>query len=225
MLYWDYETPESRTAGAIAPERLSLAYGERAPDSPYADKSYASRWRAIEEGYVTQPGDCPPVRLIAHYGYAVRCPGKVRLRRLEQRLGSRDFKLDCARFGIAEVGGDIWPQSDSGFIASWIAGSEFVKIQTGIVVYFRADHYLYQGPLPNTALSNLLNVEVMAGLEQAVESRRVNINGNQYGYAQLNIIVRLPPVGSMCEIETGDLLAWFFPVPGTNSITLERMTK
>jgi hypothetical protein len=213
MLYWDYENAECRAAGAIPPKPLVLPYGKQSSNSPFISRDYTKIWRAIESGYKTEPSDCPPIRLIAHYGFSVSCPGKVFIRRLPEEMRFRNFQSERAMFGIVEVGGDPWPKSDSGFIASWIAGSEFVKIQTGILIFFPTGYYLYQGPLPNTILLEQPNINVMAGLEYATPKRMTEINGKQYGVVNLNIIVRLPALEKTVSLNPGELLAWFFVVP------------
>ncbi len=221
MLYWNYQSVQCRDAGAIPPEPISLPYGKRSKQSPFSSKDYTTVWRAIENGYITQPSDCPPVRLIANYGFSVCSPGKVIIRRLPKHLPLRGFESDRAMFGFAEVGGDPWPNSDSGFIASWIAGSEFVKVQTGIVIFFPTDCYLYQGPLPNTSLLSQPNIDVMAGLEYPSKERVVEINGKYYGTANLNIIVKLPQGEETITLKSGDFLAWFFvlSIRGNNRLT------
>lgn len=223
MLYWDYENAECLAAGAIPPESLALPYGKQSRNSPFTSKDYVTIWRAIESGYLTQPGDCPPIRLIANYGFSVRCPGKVFMRRLPERIRLRKFESDRALFGVAEIGGDHWPKSDSGFIASWIAGSEFVKIQTGIRIFFPAEHYLYQGPLPNVVLFQESSLDIMAGIEYAAEKRMTEINGRQYGVANLNTIARLPTVGNTVNLKRGDLLSWFFVVSTKKSLFLKQL--
>ena len=224
LLYWNYASAEYCTKGALPPEPLVLPYGKQLENSPFISKDYAKIWRAIENGYVTQPSDCPPVRLISRYGFLVRCPGKVLIRRLSKKLRFRKFESDRAMFGIIEVGGDFWPKSDSGFIASWISGSEFVKIQTGILVFFPAQYYLYQGPLPNKSLlKQTANFDVMAGLEYANTQRMVEINNEKYSVADLNIIIKLPDLGETVNLNSGDPIAWFFLVPTKKAINLEHL--
>jgi hypothetical protein len=219
-LLWSYETAACESAGALPPESMRLHYGERDPQSPYSSRDYATIWRAIENGYQVKPSDCPPIRLIARYGVIVRCPGTVVLRRLERRASVREFEPGCARFGIAEVAGDTWPVGDSGFVASWIAGSEFVKIQTGIVMFFPKRYCLYQGPLPNRTLIRDADAEVMAGVEYAVPSRIRTIDARRYGVADMNVIVRLPPAGTELRLPRGAALAWVCPLLPVSSVRI-----
>lgn len=225
MLYWKYKDPKFSAAGALPPEPLVLPYGKQLNSSPFISKNYTKIWRAIENGYETQPSDCPPVRLISNYGFTVRCPGKVFIRRISNKRRFRNFESDRATFGIAEVGGDPWPESDSGFVASWIAGSEFIKIQTGILVFFPIEYYLYQGPLPNINLLKQPDINVMAGLEYATKKRMTKIHGKKHGVADLNIIVRLPILEKTIHLDSGDLLAWFFTVPTKKTSYLKHLDK
>lgn len=223
MLYWSYEAEACRAAGALPPERMQLPYGVRDRASPFGTRDYATIWRAIERGYEVKPGDCPPVRLISRYGVVVRCPGRVRARRLPERSATRSFSEEHARFGIIEVGGDAWPVGDSGFVASWIAGSEFIKVQTGIGIHFPADGYLYQGPIPNRGLVDDSPVEVMAGMEYVNDNRVREIAGRRYGLAHMNVIVRLPPADRVLELSRGTPLAWVFPVHASSQVQLSAL--
>lgn len=218
-LYWSFEGAECAAAGAIPPEPMSLAYGRRAKDSPFRSQNYRQRWRAIEAGYRVVPSDCPPVRLIAGYGLLVRCPGEVRIQRSAEPRPERIYDGDRAAYGLAELGGTPWPVGDSGFVASWISGSEFAKIQTGIRIHFPAHMHLYQGPLPNETLLEGHRPEVMAGLEYASAANLEHIGGIAYGVATLNVIVRLSQKPMVLHRE--EALAWVFPVPKGNP-SLER---
>lgn len=222
-LFWGYKEETFRDFGALPPEPLNLPYSKRSMDSPFFSGDFSTVWRAIEAGYTVKPSDCPPMRFTAKYGYAIRCPGAVTIRRLPQRLNCRVFEEDKARYGIAEVGGGKWPCSDSGFIASWIAGSEFVKIQTGIDFFFPASCCLYQGPLPNRTLFDYKKIEIMAGIEYAKGNRSRVLHDRSYGIANLNVIIRLPPLGETLHIDRGQLLSWVFPVPLKKSISLKQI--
>jgi len=215
-LYWAYENAACRDAGAIVPEPPDMTYAHRTLP---AAKDLA---REAELGRPVLPFDCPPVRLIAGYGFQVYCPGEVVLKRADHRRRLRSFATNHASFGLADIGGDPWPQSDSGLVASWISGSEFVKIQTGIMVFFPIDTYLYQGPLPNAGLDGDGGADVMAGLEYPHAKRQREIAGATYGWSCLNVIVRLPPQGQVVKLGRGDPLAWFFAVPKRAEVSLTR---
>ncbi len=212
ILYWSFESDAVREAGAIPPEPLQMPYGKRSADSPFRRRGFETRWRALEAGYRVQPADCPPVRAIATYGLGIRCPGRISYARRSEWAHERTIDGQEAAFGLVRVRGDRWPGTDSGLIASWIAGSEFVKIHSGIRVHFPQDMFLYQGPLPNATLADA-PWDVMAGLEYAVSSTSMAIDGVVHGSAALNVIARLPPGDIEVTIEKGQLIGWVFAVP------------
>lgn len=223
MLFWDYESHEFAEAGALEPVSLQLPYSIQPSHSPFRTRDYPSIWRAIEAGYVVQPSDCPPVRAIGMYGYVVRCPGEVILRRAQSRHTERRFTEKWSAFGFAEIGGALWPKSDSLRVASWIAGSEFVKIQTGVRIYFPASMWLYQGPLPNQELLPR-SYEVMAGMEYPARSRTKTRGREAYAHASMNVIVRLPHGTEDVVIGRGESICWLFPVQPRGAMALHRWT-
>ena len=212
ILYWRFANESVSAAGAIPPADLDLDYGHRRSDSPYRHRDFATRWRAIESGYVVLPSDCPPIRMIARYGFCAFCPGTVVFDRRSSFTKERVFEDASAHFGWAVVGGDRWPQGDSGFIASWIAGSEYVKIQTGIEIAFAEHLLLYQGPLPNSCLLPDVPTGVMSGIESYSHRDSTTVAGERYGVAQLNVIVRLPQMDGPVVVKRRTPIVWFYAV-------------
>lgn len=220
MLRWAYESELHERAGALPPVRMELAYGRQDPASPYRAREYTARWRAIEAGYRVEPSDCPPVRYTSRYGVCIRCPADTWFRRAAAPRDERRFEDELAAFGLAEVGGAPWPRSDSGFVASWIAGSEYVKVQTGLRVYYDADACLFQGPLPNPQLLDVGDLEVMTGIEPPARTRRTVIDGRDHGVCDVNLICRLPPPGRTITLARGTPLAWVFEVAPAAQVRL-----
>lgn len=212
QLIWRFA--EGVPPSALPPEVARFDFGRQDAHSPFRDRSYLTRWRAIEASYQTLPADCPPVRALSAYGFIARSPGAVRVRRASSPLRERLLGPRKAAFGVAEIEGDEWPGSDSGLIASWIMGSEFVKIQTGIELVFPNDTWLMQSSLPNRSLQPPgSNLEVMSGVEPPSSSRTEILDGRLWTVSPLNIIARVPPDGEEGLADRGDALAWFFPVP------------
>lgn len=207
-LRWAFLSEEHSAAGAIAPERMGLPFGQRASDSVYRISDYAARCRAIEatETPCVTPGDCPPVRATARYGYVIRSPGSFLVRR-QSYSSERRFGTNSASYGVAHIEADPWPRSDSGLVVSWIVGSEYVKIQTGVLVYFPATTWLYQGGIPFGELSSF----VATAIEPPGRSL-VLIEGEPHGVSELNVVVRLPASGDVLAVQRGAAIAWFFPV-------------
>jgi len=195
------------------PQPMRLAYGIQEESSPFRKGDEIEVDRAIHTGYRVSPADCPAIRNISRFGYVLRCPGEVRLERQETYRRERDVQPGSARFGFAVLHGDRWPGSDSDLVASWITGSEYVKIQTGIDILFPSDRQLYQGPLPNADLVASSDLAVAAGLEYFNRERSLNIGGQEYGIANMNVLVRLPPLGVTQRFAAGDPIAWFFDLP------------
>jgi hypothetical protein len=213
VLYWRFHSEACRNAGALPPEVIRLSQGCQDPASPFRHGDEIEVDRAIYRGYRARPSDCPAVRNISRYGYMVRCPGEVHIERQVDYARERDIRAGSARFGYAVLHGSPWPRSDSDLVASWITGSEYVKIQTGIDVLFPKECQLYQGPLPNPTLEAFPNLPVASGLEYYNRQRSVSIDGRVFGIANINIIVRLPPVGTTWYIAKGDPIAWIFELP------------
>jgi hypothetical protein len=208
-VYWAFDSPRSRAQGAFPPEPLGLAYGSAEPGSERLRDTDLQRAWAVS-GRDVRPADCGPVRLLSRFGHVVRTPGRFVVAREDPPLRWRDFADGSSAYGRVRVSGDAWHGTESGFVASWIPGSEFVKISTGVLVLFPCDHLLYQGPLPNRALVTDQDVappqlEVMAGLEYCVQERSRMIDGVRHGMAALNIIAR----ASAVEVPRGHVIGWF----------------
>jgi hypothetical protein len=226
MLLWTYLSTQHREAGAIAPVPLSLPFGRQRAHSPIRTNNYADRWRRIEAGEQVEPSDCRPVRFLAHFGFVVACPGRVVVRQLATPEKGRVLTPDYARFGAIEVSGDLGQKSDSLRIASWIAGSAYAKIQTGILIFYPSAQGLYQGPLPNDALLNVPhNRYVMAGIETNKGKNTVLLEGQEYSVAELNVIISLPEIGHEIAIDKGEPIGWFFPIPNLKEVTLHQLPR
>lgn len=211
-LRWAYDSDVAKEK-AFAPTSLRMDYGMR------RQKKENNLPRAVAIGRRVHPYDCGPIGLISKYGFSVRCPGKVSFQRNPFPERERIFAHDYSAFGDAVVSGDGWPQSDSERVVSWVSGSEYVKIQTGIIVFFPIGTYLYQGPLPNANLLDL-KFETMAGVEYGNASRNCSIDGVNYHWTSLTVIMKLPAIGEIVEIDRGEEVAWFFPVLRPSGLSL-----
>lgn len=224
-MYWAFDNVKSKEAGAYPPEPLDVAYGRRASGDQRLAGTELQRAYTVS-GREVRPSDCGPVQVISRFGHVVRAPGRVTLQREDPARKWRDFRDDTSAYGAVRVGGDSWHGTESGFVASWIAGSEYVKISTGIVVFFPRGHFLYQGPLPNRQLVDDAGVapadlDIMSGLEYFVPARSKDIDGTNYGVAALNVIARAPRNGSTVEVHKGQILGWFHLVSPQQSQSLD----
>jgi hypothetical protein len=98
-----------------------------------------------------------------------------------------------------------------------------VKIQTGVMLFFPRDAYLYQGPLPNAQLIDGPRLDVMAGMEYPSKDRLWRTADGDLAWSSINVIVRLPRIGETVEIAAGAPLCWVFPAPTRSAVTLNRM--
>ena len=211
-LYWAFDSARSRDAGALPPRQLDIGFGRRRDKlcGPDLQRAYSARGRSVE------PSDCGPVRLVSGYGHAVRASGRVVVSREDPPRRWRDHTPTSSAFGSLRVSGASWHGSESGFVASWIAGSEYVKIFTGLLVFFPHRHVLVQGPLPNPGLSvdepdwASPPLEVMTGIEYYTPRRSRLIDGVPHGVAAMNVIARLPPGTAEVVLDHGQVLGWFF---------------
>jgi hypothetical protein len=212
-MYWAFDNLESKRAGAFPPEPLDLPYGHR--------PAGARRLRGAElqraytaTGREVHPSDCGPIRMIARFGHVVRAPGRVVIQRESPPRKWRDFQDDSSAYGAVRVSGDPWHGSESGFVAGWISGSEYVKINTGILVLFPRSDVLHQGPVPNRQLVDdpdfaSARLDVMSGCEYFVPDRSRVVDGSPYGIAAINVIARAPRGDEVVEIRKGQIIAWF----------------
>lgn len=211
-MYWAFADETVQRAGAIPPEPLELGYG-CIPDGQRLRGTDLQR--AHLRGRKVQPADCPPIRVIARYGFLVRSPGAVAVDRVEPHRWP-NFGAAYSEFGTVRVSGDKWPEGDSGFVASWISGADFVKVHTGIRIYFPADHLLYMGPLPNSSEipSYEVGYSVMAGAEYFRVDNSATIAGERYGISTVNVIVKIPDLeGASWKLAAGEPLAWLIAIP------------
>jgi hypothetical protein len=211
-LFWAFDGVRSRDAGAYPPEQFAPQFGQR---------DDAVRGDELQRAYLTSgrevvPSDCGPIRLLARYGHVVRSPGQVVITRLDPPVRWREHNEGFSCFGSVRVSGDPWHGTESGFVGSWIAGSEYVKICTGILVIFPRSRVLVQGPLPNSILLDAdhdgppQHLDVMTGIEYFSPRRSQLVNGVRYGIAAMNVIARVPAGPGVVTIERGQPLCWFF---------------
>lgn len=214
MIHWEFGSPELEAAGARPPEPMDLDYGRLPPGDPRPHGTGLQR--AALAGRKVTPADCPPIRVISRYGFVLRCPGAVRVWRTEPPARWRRFDEDSSSYGSVRVAGDRWPEGDSGFVASWISGSDFVKVQTGVRLWYPADHLLMTGPVPNLAelSGSAAGHAVMAGLEYSRPDVTRVIGGTRCARSVLNVVVKIPDRPGDCwAVDAGEPLAWLTLLP------------
>lgn len=212
-LFWRFRDTVSASLTRYPPEQLDLPYGKPVENSPFRTREYQVIHKGLHDGYETQPSDCPAIRAISKHGILIRNPGEVRACLLPRRLRFPVFENDWAARDFVKVSGARLADSDSGFLASWITGSRFIKIQTGIEIYYPAEYFLLQAPIPNGLFcAPSPPPGVSSGLEFSRSARCEEIGNRKYCRTDINVIVALPNQGEL-YIEEGALLQWITLVP------------
>jgi hypothetical protein len=221
MMLWTKNDP---TIEAFPPEKASLSYGLIDQDSPFHSRNFAMIQKAIQEGYKPKPSDCPPLRWTSQYGFIVRSPGKVSIRRSGIESPEKVISDSYSRYRDIEISGDKLSQSDSGFIASWITGADYFKIQTNLSLLFPTHYHLMQGPPPNSILASEVKLKnVMLGVEYGSAQRILTIGGIEYFKTELNFIAPIPHHKEIIELEKGDIIGWFIPVMKKKDLILKEL--
>lgn len=203
-LWWAFENELVKDIGAIPPSSLDLMESKLCAHSPFRSKDRDNIQNIIKEtNYKVKPSDCGPYRLISSYGFVSYAP--------------IDFTIECNENHDAIINSAKWPYSENGFVAVPIAGSDYIKINTGIMVFFPKHYYLYQGPIPNAINTH---PRVMAGLEYTKTDKTYDIENTLCGLANINIVIEKPSAGSLLKITKGKSLGWFFPLPKRNELSL-----
>ena len=207
-IYWRYQSNEARAAGALPPESARFDYGERSPGQGRG-ATYAERWRAIESGARRAPSDCPPMRAMSHTGFVVRTPVRTILTGRDYDA-QRSFSESMSSGGAIEVSGAPWPNSDSGYVASWIGGTEYLKLVSGIQLVCPKDLAVMQGPVPNSDLvEDAVALDGYTAIERS--TRKALLADGRNFIVELNFIYRAPPPRTRIVIEAGDVIGWFLP--------------
>lgn len=225
ILYWTYLSPAHKAAGAMSPTTCDFPYGRFDPLSPYARRlDYVERSRAIESSYKVQPSDCPPMRAMAKTGLIFRCPSLVEAEGIQYR-SDKEFSDHSSSHGALRVSGTPWPGSDSGYAASWISGSQFMKVQTGIILICPRGLGLFQGPIPNADLiSDCLRLTGYSAIEYYSSRRRFLNMGDEYFTVEMNFIYKAPETGCRIEIKPGTPIGWALPL-GLPSFSVEQFDR
>lgn len=209
MLFWTFASADFAVAGALPPEPCDFSYGRPRRESPYLSRSeYGAKWQALEAGFRVEPSDCPPMRAMARTGFLFRCPRFVEIEG-QSFQADRQFEAGSSRHAAMRIRGESWPRSDSGYVASWIAGSVYLKIQTGILLICPRETSLLQGPIPNADLEPAsLHLRGYFAIEHFNQNRAVRLKDREYYAVEMNFIYRVPNIGEAIKIDTGTPVGW-----------------
>lgn len=222
-LYWDYSFDNAMNFGATPPLNTSLGFSKPKDNGLLTSKDFLSKKRKIESGYIVDPNDCPAILSINNYGFIFKSPGDVKVKIKDLYISNRIIKSDKSIHGYHEIYGQYWPHSDSQKIASWISGSKYIKIHTGIIVYFPEEYILYQGPIPQGKEKDIQDFVVWEGLETYNKERSIKIDNRNYGMANINFILSPKHSNTSFEIVKGQILGVVYPILKRNKFKLEKL--
>lgn len=135
VIYWEREY-----STAFPPERLKLDFH---PHRPMMSNMALEEQRALAaSGYKVLPDDCGPVRTVGNYGWLIRCPVDVKLRRTAS--------------GVQWQSPPILPEerllgykSFTGMYVDLILNSGYPKLCCGVRLYYPKHVGLMMKDLPN----------------------------------------------------------------------------
>lgn len=184
-------------------------------------KSYiAHNWRRkrvlMEQGYVIQPNDCPPIRNLNSYGFEFFASANSKVQRNTSRL-RRCTTESSASNALYTHTGDRCAKSDSGFFTSWLGNSDYFKIITGLLVYCPVGYGLYQGGSPYQVD---LQFVPLAAIEYGNSNGIVEISKEKHFVVEMNLV---------CSFQTGEIeicrgqsLGVFYPVMNSRRFELRK---
>lgn len=222
-IFWNFNSIESKETGALPPIKTKLEFSSFKHDSIYHLESFIEKKRAIEKGYIVTPQDCPAIININNYGFLFKSPGNIKVTYKENYFTDKLFSNERTEHGHFIIEGDYWPRSDSDKILSWITGSKFFKIQTGIDVYFPINYSLYQGAIPFGEEYDKQGFNIWQGIEIFSKNRVIEINGKSYCICNINFIGTFKDGINSFEILKNDPIGIVYPVIPTRKIKLNQL--
>ncbi|MBX3335919.1 MAG: hypothetical protein KF876_17440 [Nitrospira sp.] len=135
VIYWEREY-----STAFPPERLKLDFH---PHRPMLSNMTLDEQRALAaSGYKVLPDDCGPVRTVGNYGWLIRCPADVKLRRTAEgvRWQSPQILPEERLLGY---------KTFSGMYVDLILNSGYPKLCCGVRLYYPKHVGLMMKDMPN----------------------------------------------------------------------------
>lgn len=203
----------------LEPEILHTPLSElnKVDGKPYISHSWSKKRLLMEEGYIVQPNDCPPIRNINSYGFQFFASGhSVVVRHSERQC--RCTRQDHATNGFYSHYGDRCDATDSGFLTSWLANSSYFKVVTGLVVYCPTGFGLYQSGLP---CGNNSKLSTLSAIEYGNSMGIFLIDGKKYFMVEVNLVCSID--SGEIQFDRGDVLGVFYPVMGPARFSINRL--
>ena len=209
-LYWEREY-----STAFPPERLKLEY---CPHRPMMTNMTLEEQRELAAGgYKVLPDDCGPVRMAGQYGYIIRSPADVRMRRAGDGFEwqSPEIRPEERLLGY---------KSFSGMYVDTILNSGYPKLCCGIRFYYPHQIGIMLKDIPN----HFYHFPKRGfSVWEGIKSQEYKLTPNLYdflpGYDAFvsNVLLRIED--DMVSIQRGDPIALVIPVFLPKSFTLEEL--
>lgn len=183
----------------------------------YISHEWREKRRLMSKGYIVQPSDCPPIRNLTKYGYQISAAGLSIIERHTTRQ-ERLTLAESSTYGFYTHSGEKCAFSDSQFLSSWLANSEYIKIITGLVFFCPVGYGLYQGPIPYQTNPDF---EVLSAIEYSNSMGTYTIKKQEYFMVEANVVIK--PLSSRTLIERNSPLAVIYPVLRQTEIRLEQI--
>lgn len=204
----------------LVPKKLTTSWSKPniVNGKTFISYSWREKRQLMEAGYIIEPNDCPPIRNLCNYGYEFYSSAYVRIERLTNKQ-KRKFTNNYTINGYYKYSGDICKLSDSGFYASWLGNSEYIKIITGLVVYCPVGYGLFQGNIPYYKNKDF---EVFSAIEYKNSMGVYEYQNRKYFMVEINAVIKVK--SNLLEIKRGDPLGIFYPMLKRTSINIEKST-
>ncbi len=201
----------------VSPQKLAHRNSKlnKIDGKPYISHTWRDKRRLMEQGYIIQPSDCPPIRNLTKYGYQIFASGTSVIETHKESQARSTLDMSATN-GFYTHSGEKCEITDSQFLSSWLANSEYIKIITGLVLFCPVGYGLYQGPIPYV---DNKEYEVFSGIEYSNSMGTYIINEEKYFMVEVNIIIK--PLTKKIEIERNTPLAVIYPVLRPSEIELE----
>ncbi len=135
VIYWEREY-----STAFPPERLKLDFN---PHRPMLNNMTLDEQRGLAaSGYKVLPDDCGPVRTVGSYGWLIRCPADIKLRRTAEGVKWQSPPIEPEERLLGY-------KSFSGTYVDLILNSGYPKLCCGIRFYYPKHVGLMMKDIPN----------------------------------------------------------------------------
>lgn len=217
ILYFDVDERIGVEPVRPSPLQTEFSHPNVVEGKPYIAHDWRKKRALMETGYIVQPNDCPPIRNICSYGFEFYASGLSKVTRHDRRLPRKTLP-DSATNGFFTHSGASCSGTDSGFLTSWLANSEYIKVVTGVIVHCPVGYGLYQGGIPYRSDSALV---ALPAIEFGNSLGTCSIRGEKYFSVELNLVCSLSV--DEVTIDRGHPLGVVYPMLPSRRVRLENL--